>query len=368
MDRLSGPNALAVGMRHFECTDTSRIDRQENRPRRFMVSAFYPALPGEAAAPVSVADVFAPDLDKGLEALARWHKRPVPPQAASRAQSLRFDARQNLEPAVAAGPFPVLICSAPGEGTRFALASTCIQLAKAGFVVLSLDHPHDAKVVTYPDGAICDSPLADESHMLMRILDVVCLVKHISTPSRPRFLDGLLDLARLGAFGHSRGGATAIASAFWIEEIRAGINLDGYLFGFEPKELCGLEHYKEDFRKEVRQREKPILRLLGVPATSGDLSPFSFEAESAVFGGPFLHFKLPGWAHADFSCDHLSCLVKGEEIHHSEARSETLAHVIRLFFGRMLANFSDLEWITDIRRSHPDWIVGVKPFRASTPA
>jgi hypothetical protein len=366
MESDAEPTAFPVGVAHFECTDTDRIDLQEERPRHFMVSVFYPGVPNEKKIAVVLADLFAPELREGLEALTLSHHARLPPDAESRARALRFPAQRELEPDRSRAPYPVLICSAPGQGDRFATASLCIQLARHGFVVFSVDHPHDARVVVYPDHSICDTPLVDESPMLMRVLDVACLTAHIAALSEKGYFRDLLDLKRIGALGHSRGGATAVASTFWVDQIGAGIDLDGYLFGFEYKEICGLEHYKEPFRRKVREEEKPILRLLGVPPLAGDLSPYFFEAESKVFGGPFIHCRMPGWSHRDFSCDRMSSIVKGEEINESKLQVDTLTRVCRLFFSHMLSNRGDLKWVEEIRESQADWVIKVKSFEASS--
>ncbi|WP_242432691.1 hypothetical protein [Streptomyces sp. Root1310] len=47
----------------------------------------------------------------------------------------------------------------------------------------------------------------------------------------PRGLRGTLDLTRVGAFGHSRGGAASAAVMYLDERVRAGIDLDGALDG-----------------------------------------------------------------------------------------------------------------------------------------
>jgi hypothetical protein len=362
MQNFSGHADFPIGARHLECTDPTRIDHQEGRSRRFMVSVFYPGVQRANAETVTLADLLAPSLAEGLEALAKWHKVPLPPNAASQAKTVRFQAHRDLEPNRSEGPYPILICSSPGEGDRFATASLCLRLARQGFVVFSLDHPHDTKVVVYPDHSISDALLINESHMLMRILDVACLVTKLEELSADAFFVNMLNLQRIGAFGHSRGGATAVASAFRVDQILAGIDMDGYLFGFDYGNLCGLERYPESFRQKVMEREKPILRLLGIPRTAGDLSPFFFEAESKFFGGPFIHFKMPDWAHGDFSCDRISSLLKGEEPKESEVQVNTLAHLTGLFFTHMLTNPRDLQWLEEVRKSHPDYEINAKPF------
>jgi dienelactone hydrolase len=362
MGRVGGSNAFPGGVRHFALTDPKRVDKQDGGNRRFTVTVFYPGVLDETKEAVALRDLYKPALRKGLEALARWHKVPLALDAYRRAGEFRFEARQKLKLQKSGAQYPVLICSAPGEGDRFATAPLCIRLASAGYVVFSIDHPHDAKVVAYPDRTICDTPLENESHMLMRILDVVCLLDYVKALAGKGFLSGSLDLERIGAFGHSRGGATAVASTFWTDDVRAGINFDGYLFGFDYKESCGLNFYDEPFRQKVLSQEKPILRLLGVPKTAGDLSPFSFEAESKFFGGPFIHGKLPGWSHSDFSSDRMSRLIKGEEIVESKGHVDALDLVARLFFQHMLSNPKDVTWTESVQAAHPDWEIHVKPF------
>jgi len=96
-------------------------------------------------------------------------------------------------------------------------------------ILLNSDDPNENK--TAYEALIKLSPLHNESTRLWAqdTKQVIEKLKELNT-SYPR-LKGLFDLESIGVFGHSVGGATAGQLAFDCDEIRAGINLDGFQFG-----------------------------------------------------------------------------------------------------------------------------------------
>jgi len=75
------------------------------------------------------------------------------------------------------------------------------------------------------------SPLHNESTRLWAIDTKSVLEKLKKLPFEKPIFKGIFDFEKIGIFGHSVGGATAGQMAFDSEEIKAGINLDGFQFG-----------------------------------------------------------------------------------------------------------------------------------------
>jgi hypothetical protein len=110
-------------------------------------------------------------------------------------------------------------------------------LASDGFVVVAIDHTHEAQWVQFPDGRIVpwSVPYTSSSPYgftpavaLRRVDDLQFVVAELSKLDRGNpVLRGALDLERVGAFGFSLGGSTAANAMKTDPQVRAGADLDG---------------------------------------------------------------------------------------------------------------------------------------------
>jgi len=105
-------------------------------------------------------------------------------------------------------------------------------------LVISIDHPHDAAAVEFPNGYIIsmnpniprDVPLALETH----VGDVIFTLDQLKQNTRsiiPSSFSNPLHLDNIAIVGHSEGGATAAATMLKDNRFAGGVNLDGSLFG-----------------------------------------------------------------------------------------------------------------------------------------
>jgi predicted dienelactone hydrolase len=147
------------------------------------------------------------------------------------------------------GGRPVVLFSA-GFGLDRAMGTTIVEdLASHGYVVVAIDHTHDAGEVEFPGGrvetyaipgeaddAVIGQALAVREADSRFVLDQLTAINAGRNPDAgkrplPTGLRGAFDLSRTGMFGHSLGGATAAATMHDDPRVMAGINLDGTLFG-----------------------------------------------------------------------------------------------------------------------------------------
>jgi dienelactone hydrolase len=167
-----------------------------------MVTAWYPAVTGTGAAAALLEPATAaalsegfglPDLS-GLSTYARTDARPKP------------GARR-----------PVVVLS-PGYGLVSELySSTAEDLGSHGWVVLGVDAgPED------PTSLPTEAQLHRRTAALRGVLEALAAQGHP--------LGSSVDLDRVGALGHSFGGAAAL-NALGTGPIRAAVNLDGSVFG-----------------------------------------------------------------------------------------------------------------------------------------
>jgi pimeloyl-ACP methyl ester carboxylesterase len=231
--RLPPPTGPAsVGTRSLMLVDRSRVDPFDprRRHRRLLVQLWYPAVPGGPRAAYLTPRV--------ARIIAAEHRLPAATFAHVRTNSYR-----NARPLGRPGGYPAVLFS-PGYGVPHALYTTLLEdLASQGFVVIALDHTYETDAVEFPNGELVRRHLpADPGRrggpasyrLLLRIIgqrvaDVRFLRR--SLPVLDRRVGRIIDRSRVGVFGHSLGGLTAAAALEQDRALRAGVDLDGSIFG-----------------------------------------------------------------------------------------------------------------------------------------
>jgi predicted dienelactone hydrolase len=310
--RLPEPSGrYSVGTVNLHLIDASRSDPWVTpvRRRELMISLWYPAeqpnghpiahwvTAGEAG-PVGRDFVGAltgtPQEIPGL-AQVRTHGHSAAPVAARR------------------GGWPVVVFSPGYSGGRNSDAAVVEDLASRGYLVVSVDHPHDGAAVEFPGGrvetntitarleqdpgqinAIFEQAVAVRAADVRFVLDQVAALNAGRNPDAdsrrlPRGLTGAFRPTGIGMFGHSLGGATAAQVMHDDPRVSAGVNLDGDLFG--PVATAGLD--------------RPFLLMAG-GQTTHENSP-TWATFTAALRGWHREIKLAGSRHLTF---HDSVLMK----------------------------------------------------------
>ena len=115
-----------------------------------------------------------------------------------------------------------------GFGVPAALYSGLVgELASRGYAVVAFDSPHETLVVEQPDGPLIPGDVADDAAAFQaRLLDVEVVLDALGE---------LVPQARghtpIGILGHSSGGAAAGEAMLEHRQLRAGVNLDGFIPG-----------------------------------------------------------------------------------------------------------------------------------------
>lgn len=201
------------------------------------------------------------------------------------------------------GGRPVVLYSHGLGGNRAEVTALVEDLASHGYIVVTIDHIHDAGVVELPDGRVETGaiPEFDEHNEVPLttkavqarvtdthfVLDQLAAINRGANPDHerrplPRGLRSAFDLDHVGMFGHSDGGTTTAHAIHTDTRITTGINLDGTLW--TPEAAAGSDRPFLQFGKQ-------------------DLDPFqatTWAAFRANQRGPRLELHLTGSTHSTF--------------------------------------------------------------------
>ena len=133
--------------------------------------------------------------------------------------------------------YPVLVFS-PGLSIQPISYTTLAEdLASHGYIVVAIAHPYSTPAIAFPDGRVVrahESPVRPQYAGLVRVLagDMVWTLDHIiKEHERGDELFARIDTGRVGAFGHSFGGASSALACRMDKRFKAGMDFDGSLFG-----------------------------------------------------------------------------------------------------------------------------------------
>lgn len=237
----SGP--YPVGTFSMMLTDPSRKELYSENPsdqRRIMVQVWYPAepLPGDQVAPwMDRADLIGPAISKFLD---------LPVFFLDHLRYAKTGAFFNAPVSHALKTYPVLLFSHGWNGFRAQNTFQAINFASNGYVVVAVDHTYGAVLTVFPDGMeaynnpqALPSGLPDLQYLpianklvnqwsgdLGFVLDTL---QEMNASDSVHGLTGILDLEKVGVYGHSTGGGAAVEFCGRNERCKAGLGMDAYL-------------------------------------------------------------------------------------------------------------------------------------------
>ena len=143
--------------------------------------------------------------------------------------------------------YPVVLLRAGGSALTIDFTTLAEDLASHGFIVVGFDAPHRSFVTVLADGTVvARSPGANVENAGGNLADPVIGKLLAMWTSDTRFVvdqlqrlndgpsaefAGRMDFARLGMFGHSFGGATALEFCHQDARCKAALDMDGIPFG-----------------------------------------------------------------------------------------------------------------------------------------
>jgi pimeloyl-ACP methyl ester carboxylesterase len=134
--------------------------------------------------------------------------------------------------------FPVILFSGGLGETRLFYSIIAQQLSSTGYTVITIDHPYDANIVTFPDNStIFAANITTDDQIVLslntRAKDISFVLDQLSRTNVTKPLISTLapDVSRAGVFGHSLGGAAAAEATLYDSRLAGCINLDGTFWG-----------------------------------------------------------------------------------------------------------------------------------------
>ncbi|KAI1345938.1 platelet-activating factor acetylhydrolase [Xylaria sp. FL0043] len=243
--QLTGP--YKVGTTVLELVDYSRQDpfAPTPQPRDLVISLFYPTeSQSKHAKNCTLASQFPPATAAALD---------VAINATGVAETIT--TRSCLNSPLSRPDLPLLFLGAGLGNPRLLQSAMAEEIASQGWNVVTVDHPYDSLIVEYPDGRVIlasDSTAAnqtDDAYLLKdldtRVKDVIFVLDSLSNSSVTSQISGLgyptssaktspkskFRTDKVGVFGHSFGGATALQLLKEDERFYAGADLDGGVYG-----------------------------------------------------------------------------------------------------------------------------------------
>jgi dienelactone hydrolase len=186
--------------------------------------------------------------------LAPYRRRTETTLQSSYQSVLPTNSRLEAPVAAGDGPFPVLLFSPAWGGRRTQNTYLTEELASHGYVVAGIDHPGNSGPTVFPDGHVDQPATGDamdftklsldeinaegERELKRQTADELAVLDDLEQmnrdPASPFYQR--LDMGRVGAFGHSFGGAVAAEAALEDSRVNAALDLDGSLFGRMQRE------------------------------------------------------------------------------------------------------------------------------------
>jgi predicted dienelactone hydrolase len=244
---------FAVGRSLYDWVDhgvTDTLASAPNTSREVLVWIWYPADPAGIAAAREGQPVTADYLPAGLAAATQDEDGALNRLITRDFRKVRAHSLADAPLAARAQPYPVLLLRGGASASVSDYTTLAEDLASRGYVVAGVDAPYVTRLVAFPDGRVMkrlprndvelctemDEPAQTECvNRLMAawISDmkfVTGRLEQLNAADPSGKFTGRLDMNRLGAFGHSFGGAQAAEFCHEDARCKAGIDIDGLLF------------------------------------------------------------------------------------------------------------------------------------------
>lgn len=356
----------------FQWVDNARPEletRVSDDQRELLVYVFYPAEPANEVPR-------APYMPEANVMLPYWKD-----ELTNRLKALRAHSREGVALTSGRTRFPVVIFT-PGGGQKALAYTTLLEdLASHGYVVAAIEPPYNAPAMQFPNGRTIgrlapadrgweepktrdDQPRIYEQMVLHWARDMSFVLDRfteLNAASQGLFA-GRLDVTRVGAFGHSRGGQAAGTVRLLDARFRGAINLDGNIRGRGFQPVKGADGGQQPFM--WIEKQTPVLNdeeLQRAQLPNALYQEFFAETtrlmQSVKGGSAHVTVARLGIEHLDFSDNPFWGLDVAPDVRAGKRRTVTLtcAYVRAFFDGCMRGRWSQIRGlVAEASRSYPE--------------
>lgn len=235
----SGPYEIGTATYHW--IDDKREEKLTEDPsdkRQLMVQIWYPAEPSGD----EKISTYIPDLS-GLQTAVQ-QKYGVPGFFLDYLRNVNTHASIKAKISDAETNYPLLLFAHGFPGTRYTNTSQVEELVSHGYIVACIDYSYHSLVTVLPNGKpvlLSDNlpEMTDWDSWDQLVTDtwvpdsifVLDQMEQLNVKDPNGILKGKINLTSVGMFGHSYGGAAAAQTLLADSRFKAGMNMDGTLFG-----------------------------------------------------------------------------------------------------------------------------------------
>ena len=229
-----------IGTQTFYWIDTSRSEwfsENSKDKRELIVQVWYPAN-AKSNKKYSWVDYSSQRIESLSESF------DVPKFMVRAIDRVSTDTYVETNPIQDTKEFPIIIFSHGFEGFRFQNTTQIQELVSHGYIVFALDHTYDATLTIFPNGTqieraqkYCYNCEKEDFREVFnpqidtRISDIIFILDQIEKIKKNEIdtnFSNLLDLDKIGIFGHSFGGGTSLAASILDSRIKSCLSLDGW--------------------------------------------------------------------------------------------------------------------------------------------
>jgi dienelactone hydrolase len=235
----SGP--YQVGTRIYELSDVARreIYSGKDEARRFMIQVWYPSetSPSDTRAPwVANADIFSPAIATYID---------MPSFFLDHLALVDMPAYHESKVASSNTAYRLILFSHGWNGFNAQNSGQAVQLASHGYIVIGIQHTYGAVITVFPDGTVAkNNPSAlpngaptEEYEAAAHILsdqwagDLGFSLDFMQSQNADAAspLYRMLDLSRVGVYGHSTGGGAGIEFCGTDSRCKAVLGMDPFM-------------------------------------------------------------------------------------------------------------------------------------------
>lgn len=261
----------AVGIQYFHLIDEGRTEPfldGSAQKRELMIKVYYPATENNAKA-------FSPYFHSHqlVKSFAEFYG--MPDFAFDHLNLVKTSSKEGLQVSDSQQSYPVTLFSHGAGMTMEVQTSQCEDLASHGYIVVAIDHTYASAATVFPDRivshkeATTNFDVAEPAEIITRIMAddasfVIDTLEEMNEGKIESILRGRLNLEKIGAIGHSVGGAVAYNLAISENRVKAAIDLDGVVYltpKDHPKDLAPFLMLASDgYHIETIENREPLLK------------------------------------------------------------------------------------------------------------